>query len=181
TFDQRLGTAQTLFKENVKIPTDRIVAIDVEQGKAIYLSDLKPTKYHYQSFDGEDPSWVADRNANGQPMRLKTAEGESAFGRGIGLHADCTITYALGGKYRRLESLAGLDARSGLVGDAILEITVDGKAIELPGSGRLTQSGGPITLKVDIMGAKELTIAVRPGNGGIVQDHVNLTDARLIP
>jgi NPCBM/NEW2 domain len=181
TFDQHLWTAQTLFKESVKIPADRVVAIDVEQGKAAYLAGLKPAKYQYQSFDGEDRSWVSDRNANGQTMRLKTTDGESTFDRGIGLHADCAITYALGGKYRRFESSAGLDARSGLRGDAILEITVDGKAIELPGGGRLTQSGGPVTLKVDINGAKELTIAVRPGNGGIVQDHVNLTDARLIP
>jgi NPCBM/NEW2 domain len=181
TFDQHLWTAQTLFKESIKIPADRIVAINVEQGKAVYLSDLKPARYQYQSFDGEDRSWVADRNANGQAMRLKTAEGESTYDRGIGLHAECSITYALGGKFRRFESLAGLDAQSGLRGDAILEITVDGKAIELPGGGRLTQSVGPITLMVDVTGAKQLTIAVRPGSGGIVQDHVNLADARLIP
>jgi NPCBM/NEW2 domain len=181
TFDQRLWTAQTLFTESIKIPPDRIVAIDVEQGKAAYLSDLKPAKYQYQSFDGEERSWVADRNACGQAMRLKGPEGESTYDRGIGLHAECSISYALGGKFRRFESLAGLDAHSGLRGDAVLEITVDGKAIELPGGGRVTQSGGPITLKIDVTGAKQLTIAVRPGNGGIVQDHVNLADARLIP
>jgi len=181
TFDQRLWTAQTLFKESIKIPADRIVAIDVEQGKAAYLSDVKPEKYEYQSFDGENRSWVADRNAIGQAMRLKTPEGESTFDRGVGLHAECRITYPLGGKFRRFESLVGLDAESGVRGDAILEITVDGKSIELPARGRLTQSGGAIALKVDVAGAKQLTIAVGPGNGGIVHDIVNLAVARLIP
>jgi NPCBM/NEW2 domain len=180
TFDQRMWTAQTLFKESIKIPTDRIVAIAVEQGKAVYLSDLKPAKYQYQSFDGEDYSWVADRNVTGQAMRLKTPDGESSFDRGIGLHAECTITYALEGKYRRFESLAGLDARTGLRGDAVLAVSADGKSIELPGGGRLTP-GSPINLKVDVTGARQLTIAIYKGNGGIVQDHVNLAEARLIP
>jgi NPCBM/NEW2 domain len=179
-FDGHVWTAETLFKESIKVPADRLISIDVDQGKAVYLSSQKPAKYEYRSFDGEDHSWMADRSVAGQVMRLKTPDGESTFDRGIGLHAECTISYTLGGKYRRFESLAGLDARSGLRGDAELAISVDGKTIELPKSGRLTQSG-PLAIQVDVTGAKELTITVRKGNGGIVQDHVDLAEARLIP
>ena len=87
----------------------------------------------------------------------------------------------LDGRFRRFETLAGLDARTGTRGDALLAISVDGKEVELPGGGRLTNSGAPLPLKIDVSGAKELKIVVREGNGGIVQDQVNLADARLIP
>jgi NPCBM/NEW2 domain len=180
-FDGRAWSAETLFKESIKIPADRLISANVEQGKAVYLSYLKPTKYEYRSFDGEDYSWTADRNVAGQVIRLKTADGESTFDRGLGLHAECTITYALGGKFRRFETLAGLDARSGLRGDAELAISVDGKSVELPKGGRLTQPGGPLAVRIDVTGAKEMTIAVRKGNGAIVQDHINLADAILVP
>jgi hypothetical protein len=38
-----------------------------------------------------------------------------------------------------------------------------------------------VPVRVDLTGAKNLTFAVRRGAGGIVQDHVNLTNARFIP
>jgi len=180
-FDGHVWTAETLFKESIKIPADRLISADVEQGKTVYLSALKPTKYEYRSFDGEDYSWIADRSVAGQVMRFKTADGESTFDRGVGLHAQCTITYALAGKFRRLETLAGLDARSGVRGDAELAISLDGKAVKLPKGGRLTQPGGPLGVHIDVTGAKEMTIAVRKGNGGIVQDHINLAEAILVP
>jgi hypothetical protein len=180
-FDGLVWTAETLFKASIKIPADRLISVDVEQGKAVYLSAVKPAKYEYRSFDGEEYSWMANRSAAGQVMSLNTAEGKSIFDRGIGLHAECTISYALGGKYRRFEAFAGLDARSGLRGDAEIGISVDGKAIELPKVGRLTHSGGPLAIRIDVTGVKELTISVRKGNGGIVQDHVDLAEAILVP
>jgi hypothetical protein len=180
-FDGRVWVAETLFMESIKVPADRLISVDVEQGKAVDLSSLKPTKYEYRSFDGEDHSWIADRSVAGQVMRLKTADGESTFDRGIGLHAECTTSYALAGKYRRFESLAGLDARSGLRGDAELAISLDGKSVEMPKGGRLTQSGGPLAIHIDVTGAKELTIAIRKGNGGIIQDHIDLAEAILVP
>jgi NPCBM/NEW2 domain len=181
TFDGTSWTAQTLFKEALKVPADQLVSVDVEQGKAVYLANLKPVKYQYQSYDSEEYAWAADRCVSGQAMRLKTARGESTFDRGLGLHADCTINYALGGKYRRFEALAGLDARSGLRGDATLVVLVDGKELGLPGGGRLTPAAAPLAVEIDVTGAKELTIAVRRGAGGNVQDCVDLAEARLVP
>jgi hypothetical protein len=112
---------------------------------------------------------------------LKTPGGESTFDRGLGLHADCTVTYTLGGKYRRFEALAGLDAHSGIRGDTTLVVLVDGTERNLPGGGHLTPAGAAIAVEVDVTGAKELTIKVARGTGGHVQDHVNLAEARLVP
>ena len=181
SFDGKAWKATTLFSDSLSMPAEQIVSIDVEQGMAVLLSQQKPTKYQYQSSDGESVSWTADRCVSGAPLRLKTALGESTFDRGIGLHSECTITYALAGKYRRFEASVGLDARTGTRGDAVLAVLVDGKERELPRGGRLVFSEGPLALQLDVTGAKELTIVVRPGRGGTVQDHVNLVDALLIP
>jgi hypothetical protein len=52
---------------------------------------------------------------------------------------------------------------------------------KLPRDGRLSFADGPLAIELDVTAAKELTIVVRPGRGGSVQDHVNLVDARLVP
>jgi hypothetical protein len=179
--DGKLWKATTWAKNELSFSTEQLVSIDVEQGKAVSMADLKPTRYEYQTADGEQYPWAPDRCVSGAALRLKTALGESTFDRGIGLHSECTITYALEGKYRRFETLAGLDARTGMRGDAVLAVLVDGKERELPRGGRLLFSDGPLTLQLDVAGAKELKIAVRPGRGGTIHDHVNLADARLIP
>jgi hypothetical protein len=181
TFDGSMWTATTLFKDTVQFAADQLVSVDIEQGKVTYLSDLKPVKYLYRTFDGEQYAWMADRSVAGRPMTLRGTSGESTFDRGLGLHAECAVTYSLGGKYRRFEALAGLDARSGARGNATLIVRMDGKEQELSSGGRLTDAGGPVTVGIDVTGAKELTIEVRRGAGGHVQDHVNLAEARLIP
>lgn len=181
TFDGRTWAATTLFKDGVRIPADQLVSADVEQGTVVWLSDLKPTKYSYHNFDGERYAWAADRCVAGGPLVVRTAAGESTFDRGVGVHAECTVTFSLAGKYRRFEALVGLDAKSGARGDAVLVVSVDGTEQALPGGGRLTTAGGPIEIRADVTGAKELTVTVRPGAGGNVQDHVDLGEARLVP
>jgi hypothetical protein len=181
SFDGTNWSAQTLFKDTIRIPANNLISIDKEQAKTVWLSDLKPTAYQYQTFGGESFNWTADRSVIGDALRLKTAAGESTYDRGIGLHAECSITYSLAGKYKRFEALAGLDAKSGIRGDAVIVVAVDGQEREPDGKGRLTFAGGPIAINLDVTGAKELKIAIRSGNGGNVQDHVNLAEARLIP
>jgi hypothetical protein len=179
-YTDSVWTAETLYKGTVRLARDRVVSVDVEQGKAIALADLKPTKYQYTSFDGEDFRWAADRNVLGRPLRLKFEEDESTFDRGLGLHAECALTYSLAGKYRRFEAKAGLDSRDGRMGDAELVIQIDGTACELPRGGHLNSGHDPLSVGLDVSGANELRITVRKGAGGIVQDVVNLVEARLV-
>lgn len=181
TFDGTTWTAQTLFKDTVRLPAERLTSIDMEQGGLTWLSTVKPVDYQYHSFDGEQHSWSVDRSVTGESLRLRTEHGESTFDRGIGLHAECAITYSLGGKYKRFEALAGLDARTGMKGDATILVKVDGKDQKLERKGRLTLIGGPIAINLDVTGAKELKIEIHRANGSNVQDHVNLVEARLMP
>lgn len=181
SFDGTVWTITTQFKDTIRLASNNLLAIDVEQGRAIWLSDLKPTAYEYKTFDGEQFSWTADRCVSGEALRLKTPSGESTFDRGIGLHAECAITYSLAGKFKRFETLVGLDAKSGTRGDAVISMFLDGKEQELDRKGRLTIAGGPVAINLDVTGAKELKIVIKRANAGNVQDHVNLAEARLIP
>lgn len=180
-YDGKAWTAETLFKEKLQIPDDQILAMDVEQGKSSWLAEVTPAKFESGS-EGKEPIALAvNRCVTGELLRLQTAKGEATFDRGLGLHSDCSVKYSLGRKYRRFEALVGLDARSGTRGDAVLVVFVDGKEQTLPLAGKLTLAGGPIHVRVDLTQVKELTIVIKQGNGGTVQDHVNLVEARLIP
>jgi len=181
TYDGKEWTAETLFKEKIRVPGPQVIAIDVEQGKVSWLADVTPAKYQSR-VEGTEPTPLAvNRCVTGDFLRLRSAAGEETFDRGIGLQSECSVTYSLAEKYRRFEALAGLDAKSGVRGDAILVVLVDGKEQTLPLAGKLTLASGSIVVRVDLTQAKELTIVVKQGNGGTVQDHVNLVEARLVP
>jgi hypothetical protein len=181
SFDGEQWKLTTLVRESVTVAAKNLVSIDIEQGPAVSLASLKPAKYVYNSFDGEQYAPTPDRCVTGEPLRLKTATGELTFDRGLGLHADCSVTYALDGKYRRFEALVGLDARSGLKGEVALQVFLDGKEQKLDQEGTLSAAGAPIDIHIDVTGANEIVINVRRAKGGHVSDHLDLAEARIIP
>ena len=107
TFDGKSWMVQTIFRNSLRLPANMLVSVDKEQGKAVWLSDLKPTAYKYHTFDGEEYTWMPNRCVSGGALRLKLPHGESTYDRGIGLHADCSLTYSLSGKYKRLRGVGG--------------------------------------------------------------------------
>ena len=103
--DGETFVAQTLFGATLSVPLERLVALELYANQAIALSDQLPNNYVYTPYLDEKWPWRADANAIGGDLRL----GGSAFAKGIGMHADSRLTYALDGKYRRFDALVGLD------------------------------------------------------------------------
>lgn len=182
----RLGIAQavaddttlkgkTLFGQAVEVPLGELVSLDVMQGKATYLADLKPSKVEQAAFLGTTWSWTANRTVRGEPLRI----GESTFDRGLGTHPRTMLTYDLAGKYKRFDAVVGLDAATGDRGRAAVKILVDGKEQPLPDLMKLTAASA-IDVSVTIAGAKELILIVDFGPNGDVQADVNWGDARLV-
>ncbi|AWM36133.1 NPCBM/NEW2 domain protein [Gemmata obscuriglobus] len=157
----------------------QIVALHVLQGTATYLSDLKPAKADTVAFLGTAWDWAADRSVRGQPLRLRLGDDENTFDKGLGTHPKTVLTYDLAGKYIRFESLVGLDTVTGRRGRADVRIRVDGKEVPLPELKVLT-AGNAVPVKVDVRGAKELTLVVDFGPTGDVQADVNWGAARLV-
>ncbi len=173
--DGKTLTGETLFRAAVRFPIDDLVALDMQGGPAVYLSELKPRKYEHTPYLGVAWPYVVDGSADRRGLRL----GGSSFDRGIGMHTESRLTYELGGRYRRFEALVGLDDRSGTGGSARIRVLVDGRPADVSDR-ELTVRSGPLAVRVDVSGAKELTLVAEFGSRGGVEGHVDWVDARLI-
>lgn len=169
-------TGTTTFGAAVRVPLERVAALDIFQGAAVYLSDLKPAKYEYAPFtDGAWP-FAADGNVAGHDLRL----GGAVYDKGLGLHNQGGLTYRLDGRYRRFEALVGLDERDGDGGSAVVKVLADGKPLDVGARRPLTSGAGPLPVSVPVAGVKELTLRVEFGPDGDVLGVVDWADARLV-
>ena len=172
---------ETLFGQKVVLSLDSIVAIDVLQGKAVSLSDLKPKKVEQAAFLGVQWPWVADRNVDGSPLKLSGDAGESTFDKGVGMRPRTILTYDLGGKYRRFEAHVGLHPDVGGRGAARVRVLIDGKPNNVgPAGGHPLAAGNAVEVRLDVTGAKELVLDVDFGPAGSVEADVVWGDARLV-
>jgi hypothetical protein len=162
----------------VRVPLEEVIALYVQQGKAVYLSDQKPKQYEHKPYLPGAMHWpyAANRSVAGRDLRA----GGSTHDCGVGMHSACQLTYDLGGGYQRFEALVGLDERTGAKGSVRVRVLVDGKPQDLGEGRELTARDGVLPVRVNVAGAKELTLVVEFGRGGDVQDHVNWLDARLV-
>jgi NPCBM/NEW2 domain-containing protein len=180
-------TGKTTFDADLKLPVSELVALTVHGGAAVYLSDLKPIKEGGAPF--LDVTWpvVADASVVKRDLRL----GGSTYDKGLGMRAG-RLTYALAGKYRRFEARIGLDERS--PGDAPVavrvRVLVDGKAQDLGPAAELTRIGLARPLRIDVTGARELTLIVEFAGTvaegkflprvGAVPGNIDWADARVV-
>jgi hypothetical protein len=156
-----------------------VAALDLYQGRAVYLSDLKPARFEFTPYLGEaGPAWplVPDGSVANRDLRLAG----STYDKGVGLHSKSRVTYTLAGAYKRFEALVGLDGESGREGSVRVSVLVDGKPLDIGSDRELTARTGPLTVGLSVVGAKELTLEVDFGEGADKQDHVNWCDARLV-
>jgi hypothetical protein len=167
----------TVFGASLEVPLERVAALDVLQGAAVYLAELKPAKYDYVPFLDESFDFAAGANALGLDLRLAG----SVYDRGPGTHSFSRLIYALGGNYQRFEALVGLDDVSGRGGHARVRVLADGKPLALANDHELIGGGEPLAIRVNVPGVKELTLETGyGGRGNHVKGCVNWADARLI-
>jgi hypothetical protein len=179
--DGAVLTGTTLFDAPVRVPLAQVVSLALAQGRAVYLSDLEPRRFDETPY--LDLHWppVKDGSADGRDLRL----GGGTYDKGLGLHSAARVTYDLGGRYRRFEALVGLDDRAGdeqagRQGSVRVRVLVDGKERTTGRDRALTARDGPVPVRVDVAGGRELTLVVDFGDRGGVQDRVDWADARLV-
>jgi hypothetical protein len=173
-----LLTGETLYGDAVVLSLDSLLSLHVMQGKAVYLSDLKPRKAEQSGFFGVTWPWAADRSVRGHSLRLCTPVGESTYEKGLGTHPRTVLNYTLNGKYRLFEALVGL-APDAAGGQAVVRVRVDGQLQPVPGLAKMSRTQ-VVPIRIDLRGAKELTLEIDFGpTGGVLAD-VNWIDARLV-
>jgi hypothetical protein len=167
--------AKTTLGDTLEIPVRHVAALDAHQGAAVYLSELTPRECRDTPYLGVSWPYSRDVSVAGRPLFLAGG----TYDKGLGMHAASRITYDLGGKYKRFEAWVGLDGRTGLRGRAVIRVLVDGKQRDIGGSER-TGRDPPLPVRLDVRGARELTLEVDFARFGDVQAHVDWADARLI-
>jgi hypothetical protein len=169
-------TGTTVFGARLSVPLAEVAALDLFQGRAVYLSDLKSSKYDFRPYF--DTSWpvAVDGNVAEHDLLLRG----STYDKGISLHSHARLTYTLAGRYRRFEALVGLDDHDGRAGSVRIQVLADGTPLDLGADRELTAQTGPLPIDVSVEGVRELTLVVQFGQGGDVQDVVDWVDARLV-
>lgn len=179
--DQQQLKLTTLMKDVFTVPSAEMIAIDVAQSKAIPLHELKPTRYDYQSFDGELAQWSVNRTINGQPLQLRFPQGDSTYEHGLSIPAGSTLTYDLAGKYQRFMASVGIDISQGERGSATLTVLLDGQPVAFANKGLLTVKQGVFNINLDVRGVKEMKLIVARHEGGFVQAAINVVQPWLVP
>ena len=174
--DGRMLDGKTIFGAALHVPVEGIAALDLYQGRAVYLSDLKPKRYEFTPYLGVSWPFATDASVAGNPIRVAG----NNYDKGVGMHSQSRLTYELTAGYCWFEAWVGLDDQTGKAGNALIHVLVDGKAQPIGEQGDLTLANSPRPIRVNVSGAKELTLSVEFGRNGDVQDHVDWADARLI-
>ncbi len=110
----------------------------------------------------------------GLPLRIAG----QTFSKGIGLHANAEIVVPLNGRYKSFETLAGVFPCGQPGGTATLQVDVDGQ--RRFDSGVMRQGEPARQVSVSLESAGEMVLRVSEADGGILNDAVNLADARFI-
>ena len=164
--------ATTLFGATFDIPLDQIAALDLRQGRAVFLSDLSPKEYVHKPFLGVPWPLAADANVAGGQLLL----GGNYYDKGLGTHSQSRIRYVLDGNFRWFEALVGMDGHSGKRGQAKVSVLLDNR----PALGPAELGQTPLPVRLDVRKARELTLLVDFASFGDVQGHVNWANARLL-
>lgn len=174
--DRTRFAGKILAGPNVSFPLEQLIALDLLQGKAVYLAELPVLKFESTAYLGL--TWPLGKNqaVGGGSLRLA----EAWYDKGLGTRGQCAVTYRLDGGYRRFEAWAGLDQAAGPRSRLQFKVLVDGREMELPAKGRRTRLDPPLEIQLDLKGGKELTLRADFDGFGDVQALATWANARLI-
>ncbi len=134
--------------------------------------------------------WASATNGWG-PIERNTSVGETSardgrpmsvngqiYTSGFGVHANSTMTFAIGGKCSRFISDVGIDDEVGNKGSVVFQIYADGT--RLFDSGKMTGADAAKTIDISIAGRKELKLVVTDSGDKNSQDHADWGGATLV-
>lgn len=169
----------TATKTEVTVPLDKLKLLDFSQGKLRYLSQEPPRDVKYTRGIQDGPAFVPDRAFYAPELKPM---GMRAFARGLCIRPQTTLRYRLGGDYRRLQAIVGIDesVKDGN-GDCDLVISGDGKQLVKL---RMTSRDAARPIDLDVTDVVVLEISVGFGGDAATNvdlgDNLDLADAKLI-
>jgi hypothetical protein len=132
-------------------------------------------EYNFEPFFDLEWPLRRDRSVGGGFLTLRGVE----YPKGLGVHSRGTITYRLGGKYRRFHATIGVDDSAAGRGSVVFKVLLDGKTAYK--SDVLTGTSAPVAIdRLDVAGAKIMALSVDYATEGDILDHADWCDALLI-
>ncbi|MHB0999857.1 MAG: NPCBM/NEW2 domain-containing protein [Armatimonadota bacterium] len=139
----------------------------IERINGVFLDTIEPVSVTqgYGKLEKNQSVWE-------KPMLV----GGKQYMRGLGTHANARIEYALDGKYKRFQTMAGPDYNNHPT--ITMEVWVDGqKKWE---SGYINGREPGQFVDINVSGAKSLVLVVGDGGNGNGGDHADWADAKLL-
>jgi len=156
------------------IPTASVSRLLVQNGKLVFLSDLRPVEARQTPYlEIEHPHRI-DLSQGGRPLQL----GGVRYGRGLGVHARSDLTYELAGGFKTFAATVGVDVEVGSAGSVVFRVLGDDKVLyESP-----VMRGGDDSreITVDVHGVLLLRLVVDFADNGDLGDHADWANARLL-
>ena len=169
-------------KTPLSVPATAVNSLDFSAGKVLYLSKVEPRDVEHTPFfpgPGGDWPYQRDRNLFGRPLKV----GTRTFSRGLAVHSKTRLLYRLGGDYRRLTSLVGLDPELSpnfepAINNARLVISGDKKVLL---ETNVKAGDPPLPLDLNVANVIELEILVDFGEANCdIGDRVHLADLKVL-
>ncbi|MGW0736465.1 NPCBM/NEW2 domain-containing protein [Streptomyces sp. NPDC002851] len=136
-----------------------------------------------------DLDWLSATNGWG-PVERNTSNGEDAAGdgnpltingqayeKGLGAHAESTITYYTAGNCSAVTAQVGVDDEKDSNGSVTFEIWADEERVA--NTGVLTTADPAQELSADLAGARSVRLVVTDGGNGVDSDHADWAEAEL--
>ena len=180
TVDAGQARLTTTALPKLVVPAAKLVAIQPLDGRAIYLSDLKPASFQHIPFLDLKWPYRNDRNVLGSQLRA----GGRLYLKGLGMHSAARLTYDLDKPFRALAAESAMDDQTGGRGSALFRVyTDDGSGNwQLKYESPIVRGGAaPLRISVDLAGTKRLSLLVDFADHGDELAHTDWLNARLLP
>jgi hypothetical protein len=175
-----LVRVKTAGGASVSVPWSLVEVLDFSAGKVDSLSRLAWRSVRFVPyFDSPDDREYfqprKDSALGNLPLRL----GGKTFRQGLWIHSKATVSYRLGGEYRRLQAVMGIDDQvEERAADVDVVIKGDEKVLF---EGVVKWGDAAKALDLDLTGVRDLEISVGFGPSGYgFGDQLVLGDARLL-
>lgn len=187
---QTIATITQLTYNDLSVENDKVYYYTVTGENSFGQGTPSPVIKAMPSLYVTSLNWTSATNGWGS-VEKDQSNGEQAtddgnaitlngveYSRGLGVHANSTVTYNLEGKYERFLSDIGVDDEVGNSGSVTFTVLLDGKQIYT--SGLMNGTSANKSIDVSVVGGKQLTLTVsQDADNG--QDHASWGGARLKP
>jgi hypothetical protein len=157
------------------VPWKDVATVVVRSDRMAFVSDLSPVDVRQRPILlSVAREWQRDRNVRGGPLQL----GTQTFSKGIGVQPISELVFARGERFDTFAATVGIDASAQYPG-AECEFVVlgDGKPLARKA---VRRGDPPHPMRVDISGARQVTLLVESNKGLGISAHANWCDARFL-